>query len=127
MDLYTENILHHYKNPKNSGKIENATVSAEEFNPLCGDKIKIYLSLDDDEKVVDIKFEGEGCAISQASASMLTDKIKGKTIKEIKEIDNEEIYQMLGVPIGPGRVKCALLSLITVKKAALTEEIKKNS
>lgn len=118
MDLYSEIILDHFKNPHNKGILKNATAQAEEYNPLCGDKIKIYLKTDKNGIVTKAKFTGEGCAISQASASMLTEKLIGKTFKQIKKIKNEEIYKMLGIKINIGRIKCALLSLITAKRAA---------
>lgn len=117
MDLYSEIILDHFKNPHNKGIIKNPTAKAEEYNPLCGDKIKIYLKTDKNGVVTQAKFTGEGCAISQASASMLSEKLIGKTFTQIKKIKNKDIYKMLGIKINMGRIKCALLSLVTVKKA----------
>ncbi len=119
MDLYSEIILDYFKNPHNKGVIKNATSTANEDNPLCGDKIRIDLLFDKKGTVKKATFTGEGCAISQASASMLTEKLIGKTKEEIKNIKNDEVYEMLGIPISPGRVKCALLGLITAKKAAI--------
>lgn len=116
MDLYSENILHHYKNPQNKGRIKSATISAEDVNPLCGDKIRIDLKIVDD-KIAEISFDGEGCAISQASASMLTEEVVGKSLREGIEIGNQQIYDMLGVPLTSARVKCALLALVVLKKA----------
>ncbi len=124
MDLYSEIILDHYKNPHNYGKLDNPTISATEDNPLCGDDIQIDLKVEND-KVTEVGFSGEGCAISQASTSMLSDKLIGMTLDEIKNFPNEEIYKMLGVQISPGRVKCALLGLVTAKKAAILSQIKK--
>lgn len=118
MDLYAENILDHYKNPHHKGKLINPTTAAEDSNPLCGDELKIELAIQDN-KVTQVAFNGKGCAISQASASMLTDELIGKTPEEIAAISNETIYEMLGVPLTPARVKCALLSLVVVKKALL--------
>ncbi|MEK7673560.1 MAG: Fe-S cluster assembly sulfur transfer protein SufU [Patescibacteria group bacterium] len=118
MDLYSEIILDYFKNPQNKGEIANATSTATEHNPLCGDKIKIDLLIQKG-KVTEAKFTAEGCAISQAATSMLTEKLIGKTTAQIKKMANEEIYEMLGIPISPGRVKCALLGLVTAKKAAI--------
>lgn len=113
-DLYREHILDHYQNPRNHGAIENPDISHEEYNPLCGDRLVIQLKLEDDH-VADVKFHGEGCAISQASASMLTEAIEGKSVDELKALTKEDILDMLGIPIGPVRLKCALLSLKALK------------
>ena len=120
--MYQENILDHYKNPRNFGKIENASVHHHEYNPLCGDEIEMFLVLDENRKVVDVKFNGHGCAISQASASMLTEQIKSKNIDELKKMTKENILEMLGIPISPVRLKCALLSLDTLKTSILIFE-----
>lgn len=119
MDLYSEIILDYFKNPHNKGSLKDADTQATEHNPLCGDKISIALKLDKKGYVTKAKFDGEGCAISQAAASMLTEKLIGKTLEEIKIMPNEVIYEMLGIQISPGRVKCALLGLVTAKKAAI--------
>ncbi len=119
MDLYSEIILDHYKKPHNKGDLQDADISIHEENPLCGDKIKIDIKLNDEQKVEKVGFVGTGCAISQAATSMLTDYIIGKTPEEIKAISNDEIIEMLGVPISAGRIKCALLGLVTIKKAAI--------
>ncbi len=119
MDLYSEIILDYFKNPVNKGKIVEPTGTATEDNPTCGDKIRVDLLLDKKGKVLEAKFSGEGCAISQAATSMLTEKLIGKTPAQIKKIDNEMIYKMLNIPISPARVKCALLGLVTAKKAAI--------
>ena len=119
MDLYSEIILDYFKNPVNKGTIEDPSGSANEYNPQCGDKIRVDLLLDKKGRVAKATFSGEGCAISQAATSMLTEKLIGKTPAQIKKIDNEEIYKMLNIPISPGRVKCALLGLVTAKKAAI--------
>ena len=120
--MYQENILDHYKNPRNFGKIENASVHHQEKNPLCGDEMELYLIIDKNKKVVDIKFHGRGCAISQASASLLTEHIKGKSLHEIEKLKKDDILEMLGIPISPVRLKCALLSLDTLKNSALIFE-----
>ena len=116
MDIYSEIILDHFKNPKNKGKIEKPTAKAESYNALCGDKLTLYLKIVKG-KVVQAKFSGEGCAISQASADMLMDKLIGLTTSQIKKLTPKDIYKMLGIEISPGRVKCALLALETAKKA----------
>ena len=109
-EIYKENILDHYKHPHNSGTIEDYTFMQRESNPLCGDLIELFVKLEDN-KVANVAFKGDGCAISQAAISMLTDNIQGKTVEEIKNITKENILEMLGIPIGVVRIKCALLSL----------------
>jgi len=113
-ELYRENILDHYKNPRNKGKIAGALIQ-KELNPLCGDEITIYLIIEDD-KIKKIKFEGHGCAVSQAAISMLTEKVQEMPIEEAKKLTAEEIIEMLGIPISHTRMKCALLSLKTLQK-----------
>ncbi len=115
--IYQENILDHYKNPKNFGRIGNATVHHHEYNPLCGDEIDLFLVIDEDKKVADVKFYGKGCAISLASASMLTEEIKGKKLDELKSFTKEKILELLGISLSPVRLKCALLSLDTLKNS----------
>jgi nitrogen fixation NifU-like protein len=113
-DLYREAILDHYQNPRNYGVLENATLSYEEDNPVCGDHIRLDVVVDDG-RVSDVRFSGHGCAISQASASMLTEEMLGKTLDELKALDKDFILDMLGIPLGPVRLKCALLSLKVLK------------
>lgn len=113
-DLYREHILDHYQNPRHHGEIEDPDISQEEYNPLCGDRLVLQLKIEDDH-VADVKFHGEGCAISQASASMLTELVEGKSVDELKALTKEDILDMLGIPIGPVRLKCALLSLKALK------------
>ena len=115
LNMYMEHILDHYKNPRNHGKIENPTVSSKGDNPLCGDEIEIFLKINSDGKIEDIKFIGKGCAISQASASLLTQKLKGKNVGCIEEISRDEVVEMLGIELGPVRLKCALLALYALK------------
>lgn len=117
MDIYTEIILDHFKNPHNYGNLTNPTHQATEVNTSCGDKVTMQLIIDDKNKVKDIKFSGEGCAISQSACSLLTDQIKGKTIKEIQNLSDIDIKNLLKIEISPGRIKCALLGLSTIKKA----------
>jgi nitrogen fixation NifU-like protein len=114
-DFYRENILDHYRNPRNKGRLENATHVHEEHNPLCGDVIRIDLHVNDQDVIDEVRFDGQGCAISQASASMLTEMIQGKTLDEAKQISKEDILEALGIDIGPVRLKCALLSLKVLK------------
>jgi nitrogen fixation protein NifU and related proteins len=116
-DMYRDYILDHYKNPRNSGDLPGATNTYHDTNPLCGDEITMALLIDDG-KVRDVRFKGRGCAISQASASILTEEIKGKTLDEVKAIDRQHVIENLGIQISPARVKCALLGLKTVKGAA---------
>lgn len=117
-DLYREIILDHYQNPRNKGLVSPANIDYEEDNPVCGDHIHLTVQLDDDERVVSLGWEGEGCAISQASASMLYEEIKGKTLDELRSFSKEDILEMLGIELGPVRLKCALLSLKVLKAGA---------
>jgi nitrogen fixation protein NifU and related proteins len=117
-DFYRELILDHYKNPRNKGTLDPYDFSYEDDNPLCGDRIRIDLRVDGDNRVTDVAFTGRGCAISQASASLLTEEIRGKTLDEIKQISKEDILEMLGIELGPVRLKCALLSLKVLKAGA---------
>lgn len=117
-DFYKENILDHYRHPRNTGTLEQPTHSHEEHNPLCGDVIRIDLHVNEDNIIDQVAFKGKGCAISQASASMLTEMIKGKTLEEAKKIGKEDILEALGIEIGPVRLKCALLSLKVLKAGA---------
>jgi nitrogen fixation NifU-like protein len=116
-ELYREHILDHYQHPRNYGTLENPDCSFEDSNPLCGDRIRIDLRLEDD-RIADIRFSGRGCAISQAAASILTEMVKGKTLEEVKALGADELLEELGVPISPARRKCALLSLKVLKAAA---------
>ena len=117
-DLYRELILDHYKNPHNYGALEPADISYEDDNPLCGDRIRIDIRLDDHNRVSEVRFSGKGCAISQASASMLTDEIKGKTLEELRHFDKQDLLDLLGIPLSPARLKCALLALKVLKAGA---------
>lgn len=110
MDLYQEDILEHYKHPQNYGSLPDATIVQKEHNPTCGDTLTFYLHIEDG-KIADVKFEGEGCAISQAAASMLTEEILGKPAAEAQKMQKEDVLELLGIELGPTRLKCALLSL----------------
>jgi nitrogen fixation NifU-like protein len=115
-DMYREHILDHYKHPRNFGVLSPASVDHEANNPLCGDQIRLTFVVNAKDEVEDVKFTGRGCAISQASASLLTSRIKGKPLAEIKQIDRDQVVQMLGIPISPVRLKCALLSLAVLRE-----------
>lgn len=121
MDIYRENILDHYRNPRNFGRLEDPDATFEMGNPLCGDVIGMEIKVPKLEarswKLEDIRFWGEGCAISQASASMLTEKVKGIRIEEIKKLSYEDIKEMLGIELSSARIKCALLPLEVLQKA----------
>jgi len=108
--MYREHILELWKNPLNFGSLENATHEHEKNNTLCGDEIKVQLIVKNN-KIENVKFSGTGCAISIASASLLTNKIKNLDISEVKNLASGEIIKMLHIPISPGRIKCATLSL----------------
>ncbi len=117
-DMYREVILDHYKNPRFKGELDPADISYQDDNPLCGDTIRIDLRVDDNNRVVECAFSGQGCAISQASASMLMEDIQGKSLEEIKEYSRDDILDMLGIELGPVRLKCAMLSLKVLKVGA---------
>lgn len=125
-DLYREQILDHYKNPRNFGRMENPDLEGFETNPLCGDSIGIQLKFDKNKAVGEIKFYGEGCAISRASASMLTEVLKGKHLKALDKIGNGDIIQMLGGQISPARLKCATLPLESLRKAIVSKRAHRN-
>lgn len=114
-DLYREIIIEHYKNPSHRGKLNPHDISFADNNPLCGDHIQIDLRLDTEGKISDARFDGHGCAISQASADLLMESIIGKPIEEVKKLNKQDILDMLGIDLGPVRLKCALLSLKVLK------------
>ncbi len=115
-DLYRDYILEHYRRPHNFGILDAPDARHEGSNPLCGDRITIMLEIRDGV-VTDVAFTGRGCAISQASASLLTDEIRGKPVAEVQAITSEDVLDLLGIEISPARLKCALLSLDTVSHA----------
>ncbi len=109
-DYYREYILDHYRNPRNYGTLTNPTAHAEDSNPLCGDQLAMDLVVDGD-RVSEVRFKGRGCAISQASASMLSEMIEGKTVKEVVQLGKDDVLEALGIAISPARTKCAFLAL----------------
>lgn len=115
-DIYQQQILEHAKYPHNFGTLEAPSVSHEELNPLCGDKVRIDLLIEDGV-IADVRFTGRGCAISQASASLLTEEIKGMAVDAAKAYTKEDLLELIGIPLSknPTRLKCALLSLKTLK------------
>ncbi|MDE0317281.1 MAG: SUF system NifU family Fe-S cluster assembly protein [Candidatus Poribacteria bacterium] len=117
MNIYQEELLDHYENPSNYGTLPNPDISHEEDNPLCGDKIRIDLIVEDDI-IKEVRFSGHGCTISLAAASMLTEEIVGKSLTEVKKLSRDDILDMVGIPLGPVRVKCALLALKVLKAGA---------
>jgi len=116
-DLYQEHILDHYKHPRNKGPLPGASLNAKDSNPLCGDEVVLHLKVDGSQRISEVRFEGQGCAISQASASMLTTIVKGVTIPEAEALERDAILKELGIPLSAVRLKCALLSLQVLKLA----------
>jgi nitrogen fixation NifU-like protein len=114
-DLYRELIIDRYKNPLMRGTLEPHDFSYEDDNPLCGDRIRIDVRVDPENRITEAVFSGEGCAISQASADLLVESVIGKNLDEVKELSKEDILEMLGIELGPVRLKCALLSLKVLK------------
>ncbi len=120
-DFYKEYILDHYRNPRNFGTLEAPDATAEDLNPLCGDRIRFDLAIDDEGIVRDAKFSGKGCAISQASASMLSESLKGQKLEDVARLSQDVVLENVGIGISPARMKCAMLGLKVVKSAALGE------
>ncbi|HUF07051.1 MAG TPA: iron-sulfur cluster assembly scaffold protein [Candidatus Binatia bacterium] len=119
-NLYRDFILEHYRQPHNKGVLDPHDLHFADSNPTCGDEMSMTLVLDDSkQRVVDVAFDGRGCAISQASASILTDELRGLTLDDLRGIDPKDVVENLGVPIGPARLKCALLSYKVLQGALI--------
>ncbi|HUC38648.1 MAG TPA: SUF system NifU family Fe-S cluster assembly protein [Candidatus Acidoferrum sp.] len=125
MDIYVEEIISHYEHPHNKGKMEGSDADFHEDNPLCGDTLTIHIKVKSG-KISDISFEGSGCAVSQAAASMLTDHVKGMQLDEVKKIGYDGVKEMLGIDPGPARMSCATLAIKTLTGAIFVYEHKKS-
>ena len=113
-DLFRENILDHYQHPRSRGTLEHPDITYEDANPLCGDRIRMDVNVKDG-RIHQVRFSGVGCSISQAAASMLCEAVEGKTLEEVKRLSRDDVLEMLGIDLGPVRLKCGLLALKTLK------------
>ena len=116
-DLYREIILDHYREPRNVGRIEDAAIRRKEMNSSCGDAVEMFVALAKDGTVAKATFVGRGCALSQASASLLTEKLKGMPLDAVRRLSQDDILKLLGVQVGTTRIRCALLPLKTLMQA----------
>ena len=116
-EMYQDNILDHYENPSHRGTLEHPTFEIRDLNPLCGDEVHIQALLNDDGCLTAVCFEGRGCVISLAAASMLMEEVQGKTLDEVKKMGRQDMLDLLGVPLTTMRVKCAMLPLRALEKA----------
>jgi nitrogen fixation protein NifU and related proteins len=123
LDIYAEELIHNYEHPSNKRPMEGATVSVEEENVSCGDDITVHLKIAKD-RLADVSFEGSGCVISMGAASMLTEYLKGKSLREVEKMTREDLLKIIGIEPGPVRMHCATLSLRAVKRAVLAHEKK---
>ena len=121
MDLYAENILDHYRTPQNKGDMEKSSAEHSEANYACGDEITMQLKIENNH-IADIAWQGDGCAISQAGMSLLSEEIKGMALEKAKSLNKKDVYDLLGIPVGPRRFKCALICLHTLKNTINTYE-----
>jgi nitrogen fixation protein NifU and related proteins len=116
-EMYQDNIMDHYESPSHRGTLEHPTFEIRDLNPLCGDEVRIQARLDDESRLVAVRFEGKGCVISLAAASMLMEEVEGKTLDEAKKMGRQAMLDLLGVPLTMMRVKCAMLPLRALEKA----------
>jgi nitrogen fixation NifU-like protein len=121
-DMYRQQILDHYRNPRNYGELEDPTFSHVGENTSCGDEIEVFVALDEDDRVEAVTFTGDGCAISQAAASLLSEEVKGKTIDQLYELDRDDVLELLGVEVTPMRIKCAVLAEKVIQDGAKLHE-----
>jgi len=124
LDMYAEELIYSYENPKNKGVIDKPTIESHEENISCGDKITVYLVIEDG-KVKDVKFDGAGCVISMGTASILLDSLKGKSVSEIEAFGKDRLLELISIDPGPARIHCATLSLKAIREALLKYEGKK--